>query len=276
MNFLDKTGLAHFWSKIKNYIENKKYISSSDGSITNIVNITYEEYKALENSGKLDADTEYHIVDAQSTIDDLQATLDSLQEQINNVRTKINTLTSKSSGGYVFTTGDGVTEIGKYIDFHSDFTTGNDYDTRLCSEGNNRNTVKLPSGSGTLALTSQIPKVCTILWSGNAFKGSTITVDVSGYSLIGLIIRCANPIQGSTYVNSQVHWFWNNGETGLIGNIVKTMANIIVQYEIQRRTSNSFYIDYVAYANQTNLNAWTVLENGAQSFVVAGVIGIKI
>ena len=72
MNFLDKTGLAHFWSKIKSYIENKRYISSKDGSISNIVSITYEEYKNLEDSGKLDPDTEYHIIDAQSTIGDME------------------------------------------------------------------------------------------------------------------------------------------------------------------------------------------------------------
>ena len=99
-----------------------------DGSIKKIVELTYEEYQALET---IDPDTEYHIIDAQSTIDDLQATLDSLQEQINNVKTKINTIASKSSAGYVFTTDNGITEVGKYIDFHSDFTTGNDYDTRL-------------------------------------------------------------------------------------------------------------------------------------------------
>lgn len=124
-----------------------------DGSIKKIIELTYEEYQALE---AIDPDTEYHIIDAQSSIDELQATLDSLQEQINSVRNKINAIASKSSGGYVVTSGDGVTEMGKYIDFHSDFTTGNDYDTRLYSEGNNRNEVKMPSESGTLALVEQV------------------------------------------------------------------------------------------------------------------------
>ena len=50
-----------------------------DGSIKKIVELTYEEYQALET---IDPDTEYHIIDAQSAIDNLQATLDSLQEQI--------------------------------------------------------------------------------------------------------------------------------------------------------------------------------------------------
>lgn len=131
-----------------------------DGSIKKIVELTYEEYQALET---IDSDTEYHILDAQSSIDELQATLDSLQEQINNVRTKINTITSKSSAGYVFTTNDGITEIGKYIDFHSDFTTGNDFDTRVQCDNHNKNVIKLPSDSGTLALVGQIDNVANQL-----------------------------------------------------------------------------------------------------------------
>lgn len=50
-----------------------------NGSIKKIVELTYEEYQALET---IDPDTEYHIIDAQSSIDKLQTTLDNLQEQI--------------------------------------------------------------------------------------------------------------------------------------------------------------------------------------------------
>lgn len=52
---------------------------------------------------------------------------------------------------------DGVTELGCYIDFHYDTTTSSDYSTRLEVTGNYNNTVILPSITGTLALTSQIP-----------------------------------------------------------------------------------------------------------------------
>lgn len=48
----------------------------------------------------------------------------------------------------------GVMEIGRYIDFHSDNTTSLDYSTRIQSEGNNGNVLKLPTTSGTLALTT--------------------------------------------------------------------------------------------------------------------------
>ena len=49
---------------------------------------------------------------------------------------------------------DGVMEIGKYIDFHYDNSGSYDYSTRIQATGNYKNTVTLPSESGTLALTS--------------------------------------------------------------------------------------------------------------------------
>lgn len=66
---------------------------------------------------------------------------------------------------------DGVMEIGKYIDFHSTTdSTNQDYATRItCSTG--ANTITLPSSSGTLALTSQIPDVSGYL----AKSGGTMT-----------------------------------------------------------------------------------------------------
>lgn len=63
-----------------------------DGSIKKIVELTYEEYKALDS---IDPDTEYHILDAASSLDQLQETLDSLQDQIDaiNSRTVITSAT---------------------------------------------------------------------------------------------------------------------------------------------------------------------------------------
>lgn len=51
---------------------------------------------------------------------------------------------------------DGVMEVGKYIDFHYN-TTNYDYSTRLQVQGNYSNVVNLPTASGTLALTSDLP-----------------------------------------------------------------------------------------------------------------------
>ena len=54
-----------------------------------------------------------------------------------------------STGGYM--------DVGKQFEFHYDNTTGRDYSTALACTGNYSNVVNLPSSSGTLALTSQIP-----------------------------------------------------------------------------------------------------------------------
>lgn len=48
----------------------------------------------------------------------------------------------------------GVTEVGKYIDFHDTAASANNFDVRLYSNGANKNTVALPNSTGTLALTS--------------------------------------------------------------------------------------------------------------------------
>ena len=49
---------------------------------------------------------------------------------------------------------DGVMEIGRCIDFHYDNSGSYDYSTRIQVTGNHKNTINLPSESGTLALTS--------------------------------------------------------------------------------------------------------------------------
>ena len=75
---------------------------------------------------------------------------------------------------------DGVIELGKYIDMHYDNTTNIDYATRIQSTGNYGNSVYLPSASGTLALTSQIPTTLknpsALSWSGyssGSYDGSS-------------------------------------------------------------------------------------------------------
>ena len=69
-----------------------------DGSIKKIVELTYEEYQALET---IDPDTEYHIIDAQSAIDNLQATLDNLQSQLDEIKSTYLPLTGGTVTGEV-------------------------------------------------------------------------------------------------------------------------------------------------------------------------------
>lgn len=77
---------------------------------------------------------------------------------------------------------DGVIELGHYIDFHHDNTTGSDYSVRLRTNGNHSNVVTLPTATGTLALTSDNVASATklqttrTLW-GQSFNG---TANISG------------------------------------------------------------------------------------------------
>ena len=77
---------------------------------------------------------------------------------------------------------DGVIDLGHYIDFHYDNTTGSDYSVRLQTDGNHSNVVTLPTATGTLALTSDNVASATklqttrTLW-GQSFNG---TANISG------------------------------------------------------------------------------------------------
>lgn len=78
--------------------------------------------------------------------------------------------------------GDGVMEIGKYIDFHYDNEGKYDYSTRLQATGNHQNTLLLPSGTGTLALTSQIP-------NKNSWNYDDRYLKLTGGTMVGTINR---------------------------------------------------------------------------------------
>ncbi len=62
-------------------------------------------------------------------------------------------------------TPSGFMDVGKHFEFHYDNDTGSDYSTALICTGNYSNIVNLPSESGTLALTSQIPTVTDYYWA---------------------------------------------------------------------------------------------------------------
>ena len=80
---------------------------------------------------------------------------------------------------------DGVMEIGRYIDFHSDNSGSYDYSTRIQATGNYKNTVNLPSASGTLALTSYGGDDSTPIFLGclDLYCGGDGTISSSFYCL---------------------------------------------------------------------------------------------
>lgn len=94
---------------------------------------------------------------------------------------------------------DGGIELGSFIDFHRDNTTGSDYSIRLYANGNHSNMVALPTATGTLALTSDNVASATKLantrtiW-GQSFNG---TGNVSGALSGATTISASNTISTS-------------------------------------------------------------------------------
>lgn len=77
---------------------------------------------------------------------------------------------------------DGVIELGHYIDFHHDNTTGSDYSVRLQTNGNHSNVVTLPTATGTLALKSDNVASATKLQTARTIWGQSFngTANVNG------------------------------------------------------------------------------------------------
>lgn len=84
-------------------------------------------------------------------------------------------------GTIPFVGNDGVMEIGRYIDFHSDNSGSQNYATRIQAIGSYKNTVNLPIESGTLALTSYGGDDSTPIFLGylNLYNGNDGTVSSS-------------------------------------------------------------------------------------------------
>ena len=91
---------------------------------------------------------------------------------------------------------DGVIELGHYIDFHHDNTTGSDYSVRLQTNGNHGNAVTLPTATGTLALTSDNVASATKLQTARTIWGQSFngTANVSGALSGATTISASNTI----------------------------------------------------------------------------------
>ena len=101
----------------------------------------------------------------------------------------------------------GWVEIGKHLEFHYDNTTGSDYSTVLACTGNYANVVSLPSATGTLALTSQIPTSLPAN-GGNADTASGYTLSTFGYYNKSAYLTNTS---GSTwYIKIQSDLTWNS------------------------------------------------------------------
>ena len=97
---------------------------------------------------------------------------------------------------------DGGIELGHFIDFHHDNTTGSDYSVRLHTNGNHSNVVTLPTATGTLALTSDNVASATKLQTARTIWGQSFngTANVSG-ALSGVTTISASNTISTTLQN---------------------------------------------------------------------------
>lgn len=120
----------------------------------------------------------------------------------------------------IITKNSGVMEIGKYLDFHNDNGGKYDYSTRLQSTGDHQNTLNLPSKSGTLALTSDIPTIPAIpnptnyYWANIKVSSSSSTTTSPTVNVLTATRVCAghNPEVDNSISCS--NWFRSSGDTG--------------------------------------------------------------
>ena len=103
---------------------------------------------------------------------------------------------SKPYGTIPAISSSGVIELGHYIDFHHDNTTGSDYSVRLQTNGNHSNVVTLPTVTGTLALTSDNVASATKLQTARTIWGQSFngTANVSGALSGATTISASNTI----------------------------------------------------------------------------------
>lgn len=107
------------------------------------------------------------------------------------------------SGGFPRVATDGTMEIGRFVDFHNTNTTTSDFSTRLSANGDNKNTVYLPTGNGTLCLTNQV--------LGNS-GSQTLNVAGGKFAIAGNNNRGHIDVQGAFHTrgDSEDIWFERN------------------------------------------------------------------
>lgn len=98
--------------------------------------------------------------------------------------------------------GDGVMEIGRYIDYHYDNSGKYDFSTRLQTTGNYGNSVNLPSNDGTLALISDNVASATKLAAARTIWGQRFdgTGNVNGT----IYINNSNSSNGAIRLNNDI------------------------------------------------------------------------
>ena len=107
------------------------------------------------------------------------------------------------SGGFPRVATDGVMEVGRFVDFHNTNTTTSDYSTRLSANGDNKNTVYLPTGNGTLCLDGHTHSQ----YLGNS-GSQTINVANGKFAIAGNNNRGHIDVQGAFHTRGDSEDLW--------------------------------------------------------------------
>ena len=94
-------------------------------------------------------------------------------------------------------TAGGYMDIGKHLEFHYDNSTGSDYSTALMCQGNYANIVTLPSKSGVLALTSDIPTKVSQFTNDSGYI--TSSASITGNAATATKLQTARTIWGQSF-----------------------------------------------------------------------------
>ena len=147
--------------------------------------------------------------------------------------------------------GNGVMEVGKYIDFHDDNSGKHDFSTRLLTTGNYGNSVNLPSNSGTLALISDNVASATKLQTPRTIWGQSF--DGTGN------------VNGTIYINN------NNSSNGAIrlNNGISANARIsAIDNQVIFNTGNAIRFGETAW----DWNQWAGLKyNHSKKTIYLGI-----
>lgn len=94
-------------------------------------------------------------------------------------------------------TAGGYMDIGKHLEFHYDNSMGSNYSTALMCTGNHSNIVNLPSRSGILALTSDIPTKVSQFTNDSGYITSSSSI--TGNAATATKLQTARTIWGQSF-----------------------------------------------------------------------------
>lgn len=221
--------------------------------------------KKLKENGK----TVYPTTIPQAVVDPKTGErLSALLEQLNDLLSEIDAQTLQGYG--VVTAGekkpfgkipvvgsDGVSEVGRYMDFHYDNTGVHDYNVRLiCDVSDKGIGVHLPTKTGTLALEGNYYNLGTMSVSSSTTSSATVTF--SSASVISTIRTLLNGLSLTTMSNEMPDitlGFTLATSSGITHYIRAKVCSI-------NRLSNGNYMILAMYANPVfvNENAINVLR----------------